>query len=90
LLSVNLPAKADAVTVEGRETFAAAGPDGPTKVVAVPVTIKKGSAQSVVFRFRLPADRPPLRVEPSARVPATRWTIPGASFESEAAREIEP
>ena len=90
LLSVNLPAKADAVTVEGRETFAAAGPDGPTKVVAVPVTIKKGSAQSLVFRFRLPADRPALRVEPSARVPATRWTTPGASFESEAAREIEP
>jgi predicted transcriptional regulator len=82
LLSVNLPAKADAVTVEGRETFAAAGPDGPTKVVAVPVTIKKGSAQSLVFRFRLPADCPALRVEPSARVPPVRWTGPSDSWES--------
>ncbi len=89
LLSVNVPAKADAVTVEGRETFAAAGPDGPTKVVAVPVTVRKGSAQSVVVRFRLPPDHPALRVEPSARVPATRWTTPGASFDSEAVREIE-
>ncbi|MDQ3574067.1 MAG: DUF4012 domain-containing protein, partial [Actinomycetota bacterium] len=32
LVSVNLPAQADGVTVEGRETYAAAGPDGPTKV----------------------------------------------------------
>ncbi len=89
IVSVNLPAKADAVTVEGRETFVAAGPDGPTKVVAVPVTVKKGSAQALTFRFRLPADHPALRVEPSARVPAIRWTAPGASFESGPAREIE-
>ncbi|HSH60902.1 MAG TPA: DUF4012 domain-containing protein [Acidimicrobiales bacterium] len=89
LVSVNLPAQAEAVTVEGRETFAAAGPDGPTKVVAVPVTVKKGSAQSMVFRFRLPADHSALRVEPSARVPAVRWTTPEASFESGAARKIQ-
>jgi len=88
IVSVNLPAKADSITVEERDTFAAAGPDGPTKVVAVPVNVKKGSAQSLVFRFRLPADHPPIRVEPSARVPAIRWTTPGASFESDEAREI--
>lgn len=90
ILSVNVPAKADAVTVEGRETFVAAGPDGPTKVVAVPVTVKKGAAQSVVIRFRLPSDHGTIRVEPSARVPAVRWTAPGESFESGTARQLEP
>lgn len=89
LVSVNLPAKADAVTVEGRETFAAAGPDGPTKVVAVPVVVRKGAAQSLTIRFRLPADHEAIRVESSARVPAVRWTGPDGSFESGSAREIE-
>jgi predicted transcriptional regulator len=88
LVSVNLPAKAEAITVEGRETFSAAGPDGPTKVVAVPVTVRKGGAQSVVVRFRLPENHPELRVEPSARVPATRWNTPAGSFESDAVRQV--
>jgi predicted transcriptional regulator len=88
LVSVNLPAKAEGVTVEGRETFAAAGPDGPTKVVAVPVTVKKGAAQSLTFRFRLPGEHPALRVEPSARVPPVRWTAADGSWESGEARIV--
>jgi Protein of unknown function (DUF4012) len=88
LMSLNLPARADAVTVEGRETFAAAGPDGPTRLVALPVNVKKGAAQSFTVRFRLPADHPALQVEASARVPAVRWTTPGESFTSGAVRTV--
>ena len=89
LLSVNLPAAAGAVTVEGRESFAAAGPDGPTRVVAMPILVRKGAAQSFTLRFRLPTDRSLVRVEPSARVPPVRWTAPGGSWESGAARVVD-
>ncbi|MDQ3575653.1 MAG: hypothetical protein M3404_12180, partial [Actinomycetota bacterium] len=88
LVSVNLPAEADGVAVEGRETFAAAGPDGPTKVVAVPVTVRKGATESLTFRFRLPADHAALRVEPSARVPPARWTAPNGSWEGGGAHAV--
>lgn len=86
VLSVNLPAEATAITVEGRETFAAFGPDGPTRVVAVPTVVRKGAAQSFTVRFRLPPGHGPLRVEPSARVPPVRWTGPAGSWESGEAR----
>ena len=88
ILSVNLPGGAGFITVEGRETFSAAGSDGPTKVVAVPVSVKKGGAQSFTLRFRLPQGHGPLRVEPSARVPAVTWSTPGGSFESGEARSV--
>ena len=88
LLTVNVPGQAGAVTVEGQETFLAAGPDGPTKVVAFPVVVRKGAGQTFTIRFRLPEGHGPLRVEPSARVPAVSWTGPGGRWESGEARLV--
>lgn len=80
LLSVNLPGFVEEVKVESAPTFAAAGPDGPTTVVAWPVRIDRGSSVTEVIRFRLPAAADRHVVEPSARVPAIEWTAQGRSW----------
>ena len=88
LLSVTLPAGAEAVTVEGRDTFAALGPDGPAQVVAVPVTLRRGAALSLTYRFRMPSRQGTLRIEPSGRVPPVHWTTPDGEFDSGEARSV--
>lgn len=87
-LSVNLPGEAEDVAVEGSPELLAAGPDGPTKVVAFTVRVDRGGEVAHVVRFRLPAPRGALRVEPSARVPPVRWTAPGSSWRSGEARVV--
>lgn len=74
LVSVNVPGFAEDVSVDGQTTFAAAGPDGLTKVVAVQLALTRGQKAALTVRFRLPAAHGSLRVEPSARVPGLMWT----------------
>lgn len=88
LLSVNLPGFADDVKVEGEPVFAAAGADGQTTVVAWPIRVNRGETVTQVMRFRLPSGGGSLTVEPSARVPAIRWTAQGKSWASEERREV--
>ena len=75
IVSVNLPAAARDVAVEGGGTVAVAGPDGPSFVVGVPVELAAGSELVIRITFVLPAGAG-VHVEPSARVPAVRWTEP--------------
>lgn len=88
LLSVNLPGFVDEVKVDSSPTFAAAGPDGPTTVVAWPVRIDRGASITEVIRFRLPAGVDSHVVEPSARVPAIKWTAQGRSWTNNERREV--
>lgn len=81
MVSINLPGFARDVTVDGDPELAALGPDGPTTVVAWPVRVDRGASATFTVRFGLPAGAVPVWVEPSARVPAVRWTAPGASFD---------
>jgi Protein of unknown function (DUF4012) len=87
ILAVTLPGFAGAVAVEGFSTFTAAGPDGPTQVVAVPAAVPKGQQQTFTVTFSLPA-RGSLRVEPSARIPAISWTLPGQQGNDTKARTV--
>jgi hypothetical protein len=73
-LAVELPAFAGGASVDGFDKFAAAGPDGPAQVVAVPITVRRGQTVVLTVRFDLPA-RGSLTVEPSARVPVENWTV---------------
>ena len=81
LLSLTLPGFVDDVVIEGDPPLAAVGPDGPTNVVALPLLIERGATVTSVVRFRLPRTGS-LVVEPSARVPAVRWSAEGQSWES--------
>lgn len=80
LLSVTLPVSAFDVSVDGFAEVAAAGVDGPSRVVAVPVSVPRGANQTLTVRFRLSGRGGTLRVEPSARFPAERWVVPGQSW----------
>lgn len=87
ILAVTLPGFAGKVAVEGFTSFTAAGPDGPTQVVAVPAVVPKGQTKTFTVTFGLP-ERGSLRVEPSARVPAIRWTLPGQQGADTKARTV--
>ena len=83
LVSVNVPANATDLSVDDHASLAAYGPDGPTFVAAVPVTVGQGESAVVRFRYIVPALSGRLVVEPTARVPAVEWRGPGGAFEDD-------
>lgn len=80
LVAANLPAAATAISMNGAGALAAKGPDGPTWLVAAPVTVAQGSSATVVIRFRLPGAHGAMTVMPSARIPPEQWTVAGRTF----------
>jgi hypothetical protein len=85
VVAVNLPGAATDVVVEGGTTVTS-GPDGPTYVVAADVRIPRRRTAELVVRFHLPGRHGRLVVEPSARVPATRWHHGANSWEDSGRR----
>jgi hypothetical protein len=71
ILSISLPTSAHGGRFDGVTELAAFGPDGPSNVVAVAFELARGADRSFVLRFTVPNG--PLRVEPSARLPAVPW-----------------
>lgn len=88
LVSVNLPGYAGDITSDSETPPAAAGNDGPTRVLAVPVRVDRNQTKTVTFRFRIAAERAFFVVEPSARVPAVSWTGPGGPWKSGERRTV--
>ena len=74
ILAVSLPGDALEGRVEGVDQLAVAGRDGPTRVVGFQFALAQGEHRTVTVRFRLPGRHGMIRVEPSARVPAVKWT----------------
>jgi hypothetical protein len=85
---VTLPGDAGGARVDGVEALAVAGADGPTRVVGFQLRVDQGQSRTAVVRFTLPGDHGTVRVEPSARVPATTWTGPGDAWTDVTARTI--
>jgi hypothetical protein len=54
-----------------------AGVDGPTVVHGQYVRIARGATATLVATFRLPPGLTEVLVEPTARIPATRWRLDG-------------
>jgi hypothetical protein len=88
LLAVDFPAFAGEITSDGGEP-AAAGADGPARVLAVPVRVDRGQSREVVFRFRVEARHGALTVEPDGRAPAVEWTVPGGAWATGERRRVE-
>lgn len=88
ILTLNVPGYAGDLASDAESPPAAAGADGPTRVLGVPVRIDRGQTKTVTFRFRFADPRGSLVVEPSARVPAVSWTAPGGSWMSSERRTI--
>jgi Protein of unknown function (DUF4012) len=87
LVSLNVPGFAGRLTSDV-DAAAASGADGPTRLLAVPLTLKRGEAKTVTFRFRVAAREGSFRVEPAARAPAVSWTAPGQQWSDGAARTV--
>ena len=73
LLTLNVPAGAHDGRFEGVEQLAVQGNDGPCRVLGFQFDLPRGGQRTIVARFRLPVTAGAMRVEPSARVPATTW-----------------
>ena len=88
IVAVNVPGLAVDVGLDGSPPLVTAGADGPSSVVATPVTLAPGESRSYVVRFRLPGPRAVLRVEPSARIPAMEWRFRTARWRDREARVL--
>ncbi len=84
LVAANLPAAASDISMTGAGPLAVKGGEGPTWVLAAPVTIADGTTSTVVVRFQMPGQHGSMTVVPSARVPAEQWSANGQSFDDTA------
>jgi hypothetical protein len=73
LVSVDLPAGAQNVTMDGVASPTVDSIAGPSFVIASQFIVPRGGTQDVAVHFTLPGGRGALRVEPSARYPAMTW-----------------
>jgi hypothetical protein len=81
LVAVNLPGAASHITMTGAGPLAVKGGEGPTWVLAAPVTIPDGARSTVVVHFQMPGHHGSMTVVPSARIPAEVWTANGRTFD---------
>jgi hypothetical protein len=81
LVAVNLPGAASHITMTGAGPVAVKGGEGPTWVLAAPVTIPDGARSTVVVRFQMPGHHGSMTVVPSTRIPAEVWTANGRTFD---------
>jgi hypothetical protein len=84
VLAANLPADATRITVTGGGPLAAKGAEGPTWLVASPLTILQGGSATVVTRFVLPGTHGSMTVVPSTRIPPEQWTADGRTHNDDA------
>ena len=74
IVSINMPADATGGQFDGVDHLAVAGADGPTQSMAFQLTVDPGQSRVVVAHFLVPDRAGTIRIEPSARFPATKWT----------------
>jgi hypothetical protein len=88
ILAVTLPEAAAAARFAGEPPLVAAGPDGPTRVIAFELRVPPGGEQVAVLEFELPAAEKGGTVIPSARIPAVAWSFRGAEFDDDKPRRL--
>ncbi|MGH9125966.1 MAG: DUF4012 domain-containing protein [Acidimicrobiales bacterium] len=88
IVTVNMPAAATDGHFDGVDHLAVAGHDGATEVMGFQLQVAPGMNEVVVAHFLLPGAQGTLDVEPSARVPATKWTDGTTVWHDVAARAI--
>jgi hypothetical protein len=81
MVAENLPARASGITLTGAGPLAIKSAEGPTWLVAAPVTIDDGATSTVQTRFVLPGSHGSMVLVPSARIPVEQWTANGRTFD---------
>jgi hypothetical protein len=88
LVVVNLPAGSTDVRIEGARPFLEGG-DGPTLVTAGEVTVPAGATATVTVTALLADGVDEIVLEPSARIPRTRWVVEGEAIDRDRRRTVE-
>jgi hypothetical protein len=86
VVAVNLPGFARDITLDGLATEIR-GDDGPTKLVAGTLRLKRGERATVTVRFRIAA-HDTFVVVPSARFQGTPWTQGSTTWRDDRARTV--
>ncbi len=79
IVALSVPGGATALSIDGVSRPVTEGHDGPSRVVATRVTVARGEAVTLTFRFTLPAPTT-LVVEPSARLDPIHWRYAGKDW----------
>jgi hypothetical protein len=72
LLAITLPYATTDIRVADTVPIGVGGPDGPTRVLALSVSLPRGATASYTVDFRLP-EKSTIRVDGSARLPPGEW-----------------
>jgi Protein of unknown function (DUF4012) len=83
IVTVNLPDDVSDLSLGTGEQAVVDGPEGPSLVVGVNVSILAGATQTVTFHFSLPQEHGQLTVVPSTRIPPETWNAGGTTFTDE-------
>ncbi|MEO1063403.1 MAG: DUF4012 domain-containing protein [Actinomycetota bacterium] len=91
VVALTLPADATDGRVDGVESLAVVGSEGPSnRVVGAWIELDRGTSTELTFRFDVPADRSTMTIEPSARTHPTRWTTPdGTNLRDRRAQSLD-
>jgi hypothetical protein len=76
------------VRIEGARPFLEGG-DGPTLVTAGEVTVPAGATATVTVTALLADGVDEIVLEPSARIPRTRWVVEGEAIDRDRRRTVE-
>ncbi len=88
ILTVSLPGASGGGRIDGVEKLGVVGRDGPTRVVGTFFRLTRGRTRTFVVRFDLSVAAGAVRVEPSARIPATQWTFGSTRWADEEPRVV--
>ena len=88
LVAVNLPAAASHLSLSGAGPLAVKGAEGPTWLLAAPITVPQGATSTVTVQFVMPGSHGSMTVVPSARIPPEEWTFGGTPSDDSQPRTI--
>ncbi len=88
ILSVNIPGVSRAIHLDGGSKIVAAGPDGPTRVIATQMQLFRGEQKDYTLSFQVPTGYEHVTIEPSSRYPTVTWTADGQTWQDNSARTI--
>ena len=87
LVALTVPKTATAPTTEGADLLLS-GEDGPTRLLATRIDLRRGQSTTITFHFELPEATDEVVVLPSARVPPVVWTADGDSWKDRKPRTV--
>ena len=88
LVVATLPGGTAGVQVDGAD-LVLEGVDGPTATVVADLTRASGESRTVTITGTLPDGLDHLRLEPSARIPRTRWVVQGEELDRDRRQTID-